>query len=378
MIPYGKQFLDDGDYEAVLKTLKSDFLTTGPKVEEFEEKFAKKIGADYAISVSNGTAALHLSCLAIGLKKGEEILTSPMTFAASANCALYCGAEPKFTDINEQGLIDEEKIGEKINKKTKAIIPIHYSGLSCNLERIKEIADENNLFVIEDAAHALGSKYNNTSIGKCNHSDMAIFSFHPVKHITTGEGGMITTNSKKLYEKLILLRSHGITKRKEYLKDSNEGPWHQEMQILGFNYRLSDIQCALGISQLSKLDGFVKKRRGLAKRYDGAFKNNKKIGILKEKKYQYNAYHLYPILLENSQTRLRLFEYLKEKGIMCQVHYLPVYLHPYYKSIGYEKGIAPNAEKFYEKELSIPLYSSLTFSEQDWIIDSINEFFNSC
>ena len=337
MIPYGKQTIGEDDIKEVVNSLKSDFLTTGPKIKEFEEKFADYVGAKYAVAVSNGTAALHLACLAAGLKQGEELITSPMTFAASANCALYCKAKPIFVDINEQGLIDESKIEEKITNKTKIIIPVHYSGLPCNMEKIKQVADKYKLIVIEDACHALGGRYKNSKIGNCEYSDIAIFSFHPVKHITTGEGGMITTNSKELYEKLLLLRTHGITKDSKKFINQNDGPWYYEMQELGFNYRLTDFQCALGINQLNKIDKFIEKRREIAGKYDKSFENNKDIEILKENQNQSNPYHLYVIKVKNKKTRLKLFNYLKQKGIFCQVHYIPAYWHPYYQRLGYKK-----------------------------------------
>jgi len=365
-IPYGKQTINEEDVISVVNTLKSDFLTTGPKVKEFEEEFSKYVGAKYSVAVSNGTAALHLACLAAGLNENHELLTSPMTFVASANCALYCGAKPIFIDVkSKNGLIDESKIEEKISKKTKIILPVHYSGLLCNMKKIKEIANEHRLTVIEDACHALGAKYKDSKIGDCKYSDMAIFSFHPVKHITTGEGGMITTNNKELYEKLIILRNHGIEKKEK---------WKQEMIYLGYNYRLCDIQCALGISQLKRINEFIGKRRKIAKKYDEEFKNLEEIDFLREEENQLNPYHLYIIKLKDSKKREALYNFLKSKKIFCQVHYVPVYWHPYYKNLGYLKGICPKAEEFYEQILSIPIYPSLKKEEQDYIIQKIKEF----
>lgn len=380
MIPYGRQSIDDQEIKAVTTVLKSLWLTQGPKVEEFEKKFAKFVGSKFAVAVSNGTAALHLACLAAGLKKNQELITSALTFCASANCALYCGAKPDFVDINDQGLIDENKIEEKITKQTKIIIPIHYAGLPCNLQKIKEIADKYNLIVIEDASHALGARYKKSKIGSCEYSDMVIFSFHPVKHITTGEGGMITTNNKNYYEKLLLLRNHGITKdpkkftSHQSLITNHLEPWYYEMQELGFNYRLTDIQCALGISQLKKINQFVKRRREIASIYDKAFRKNRDIEIIKENKDQFCSYHLYPIRVINEKAKLKLFNYLKSKNIFCQVHYLPVYWHPYYQKLGYKKGLCPKAEHFYQRVISLPMFSGLKIKEQKFVINNISKF----
>lgn len=372
-IPYGKQTIDKEDAESVLKVLESDFLTTGPRVEEFERKVVEYVGAKYAVAVSSGTAALHLACLAAGLGDGDELITSPMTFAASANCALYCGGKPIFVDVDEQGLIDVNEIEEKVTERTRVIIPVHYTGLPCDMERIKEIADRHGLVVIEDACHALGAKYNGSMIGNCEHSDMAVFSFHPVKHITTGEGGMITTNSDKLYEKLKRLRDHGITRDREKMVNKEEVPWHHEMQMLGFNYRLTDIQCALGISQMNKIEDFVRRRREIAGRYNKAFEGNKSVDSLGEKEGQFGAYHLY-VAKVDGEKRLGLFNHLKEKDIICQVHYIPVYWHPYYQGLGYEKGLCPKAEEFYERIISLPVYPTLAKEEQDRVITAINEY----
>lgn len=376
MIPYGKQTINKEDIQAVAEVLESDFLTTGPKVKEFEEKFAAYVNAKYAVAVSSGTAALHLACLAAGLKKDKELITSPMTFAASANCALYCGAKPIFVDIKEEnGLIDENLIGEKITSKTKIIIPVHYAGLPCNMEKIKEIADKHDLIIIEDACHALGSEYKNKKIGDCAYSDMAVFSFHPVKHITTGEGGMITTNSKELYEKLVTLRTHGIIKESDKLLNKEEGSWFYEMQELGFNYRITDFQCALGISQLEKIEKFVERRREIARKYDEAFSKIDCIEIIAETENCKNSYHLYVIKVENKETRLKLFNYLKENDIFCQVHYIPVHWHPYYQKLGYKKIDCPKSGNFYERIISIPMYPSLKSGERNIVIKAIKGFY---
>jgi UDP-4-amino-4,6-dideoxy-N-acetyl-beta-L-altrosamine transaminase len=370
-LPYGRQWIDNDDITEVIKVLKSDFLTTGPKIKELEEKFSRYVGSKYAVAVSSGTAALHIACLAARLKQGQEIITSALTFAASANCALYCSADPVFVDINRNGLINEAKIREKITPKTRLLIPVHYSGLPCNMEEIQKIAQEHHLIVIEDACHAIGARYKETMIGDCTFSDQTVFSFHPVKHITTGEGGLITTNSKDFYERLLMLRNHGITKDPLRFVNINQGPWYYEMQDLGFNYRITDFQCALGISQLRKIDGFVKKRRQIAQKYDAAFHGKHTLEILEEEKGVFNSYHLYPLRVKDKETRLRLFNFLRTKNIFCQVHYIPVYLHPYYKVLGYNEGECPFAEDFYQRELSLPIYPSMNQGDVDYVIENI-------
>jgi len=374
-LPYGRQFIDDKDIHEVVGVLKSDWITQGPKVDEFEKDFAKYCGAKYAVAVSSGTAALHIACLASDLRQGDELITTPMTFVASANCALYCGAKPVFVDVTTQGLIDENKIKKEITKKTKIVLPVHYTGLPCYMETIKEIADENNLFVIEDACHALGAKYNKSRIGNCKYSDAAVFSFHPVKHITTGEGGMITTNSKEIYKKLKILRNHGITKNRDTFYNKNNEPWYHEMQFLGFNYRITDFQCALGIIQLKKLEKFVTKRRELAEIYNQKFERNKELETIKEEKDQFSSYHIYILKLKNNKKRLGLFNFLIENQIYCQIHYIPVYWHPYYQQLGYKKGICPNAEDFYHKIISIPIFVGLKKNQQSFVIDKILSYF---
>lgn len=379
MIPYARQNINSEDIAALASVLRGDFITTGPKVEEFEKKFSSYVGAKFGVAVSSGTAALHLACLACGLKPAEELITSSLTFAASANCALYCGAKPVFVDINEQGLIDEKLIKKRINKKTKIIIPVHYGGLPCNLKKIKEAADKHGLVVIEDACHALGAKYRKSKIGDCAYSEMCVFSFHPVKHITTGEGGMITTNSENYYKKLLMLRSHGITKEVSNFQfpiSKERGSWYYEMNELGYNYRITDFQCALGISQLTRITKFIKRRREIAKKYDGAFQGSKHIEVSKENKDHFCSYHLYPIRVKNEEIRGKLFDHLKKRGIFCQVHYIPVYWHPYYKKLGFKRGLCRRAEEFYLREISLPLYHTLKNKEVDFIIKSIINFFN--
>lgn len=375
VIPYGKQLIDEKDIEEVVKVLKSDYLTTGPKVKELEELFADYVGAKYAVAVANGTAALHLACLAAGIGTGDEVITTPMTFAASANCALYVGAKPVFADIDQQtNNINPGEINKKISPKTKAIIPVHYTGLPCNMEEIKKIADENHLIIIEDACHALGARYKETKIGDCSFSDMTVFSFHPVKHITTGEGGMITTNSKGLYEKLQLLRSHGLTRDENKLEDLHGG-WYYEMQTLGYNYRITDIQCALGISQLRKVDMFIKRRREIAGIYNEKLKDLP-LELPIEPEGFVNSYHLYVVKIkeEAEMSRKELYDKLRENGIFAQVHYIPVHLMPYYQNnLGYKKGDYPLTESHYGRVLSLPIYPSMTDEDVELVLRKVRE-----
>lgn len=367
-IPYGKQSIDENDIKAVVDVLKSDFITTGPKIEEFERKVADYVGAKYAVAIANGTAALHAACLAAGIGEGDEVITTPITFAASANCALYCGATPVFADINKESYnISPADIRRKLTEKTKAIIAVHFTGQPCEMDEIHKIADENNLIVIEDAAHALGADYKGKKIGSL--SDMTTFSFHPVKHITTGEGGMIVTNDEKLYERIKLFRTHGITREEKYLS-RNDGPWYYEQIDLGYNYRITDIQCALGISQMDKLDDFVEKRRMLVERYNNAFEEVSEIVVPKQVEGCNNSYHLYVIQVEN---RLEVFNKLRTAGIGVNVHYVPVYKHPYYQKNGYADVKCPNAEEYYEHCISLPLYPKLTVKEQDYVIEKVIE-----
>ncbi len=367
-IPYGKQYIDEEDVQAVVDVLRSDYLTTGPKVAEFEKTFANYVGAYYAVAVSNGTAALHLACLAAGIKEGDEVITTPITFAASSNCALYCGAKVVFADINPETYnIDPKDIRRKIIDKTKCIIPVHFTGQPCDLDEIHAIAKEHNLIVIEDAAHALGADYKGRMIGGV--SDMTTFSFHPVKHVTCGEGGMITTNDEKLYERLMLFRTHGIT-REPSLLEKNEGGWYYEQLELGFNFRITDFQCALGISQMNKIDKFVARRREIAKRYDEAFAKLDGIVVPAQSTGCNNSYHLYIIQVED-MSRKEVFDKLRAAGIGVNVHYIPVYKHPYYQKHGYQDVKCKNAEKLYSKMLSLPMYPSMTDEEQEYVIEQI-------
>lgn len=380
IIPYGKQSIDDDDINAVTEVLKSDFLTQGPKVKEFEEKFAKYVDAKYAVAVSNGTAALHLCNLVLGTKKGQKVITTPVTFAASANSVLYCGGEIDFTDINENTYtIDLNKLEEKLAKRPEGsysgVIPVDLAGYPVDVERLRNIADKYNLWIIEDSCHAPGgyftdSKGNKQLVGNGNFSDLQIFSFHPVKHIATGEGGMITTSNEKLYKKLLLYRTHGITKDSNILQE-NHGSWYYEMHELGYNYRLSDIQAALGVSQLKRAKEKVEKRNEIAQKYNKVFKE---ISEIKTPVIAENIYHAYHLYIIQTDRRKELYDFLRKHNIFAQVHYIPVHLQPYYRKMGWEKGDFPVAESYYEKALSLPMFPALTEKEQDFVIKKILEF----
>lgn len=374
-LPYAQQWVDEEDVGEVVKVLKSDFVTTGPKIEEFEKSFADYVGAKYAVSISNGTAALHAACFAAGINEGDEVITSPITFAASANCVLYQGGKPVFADINPKSYnIDIEAIERKITKKTKAIIPVDFTGQAVDIDGINEIAKKYGLVVIEDAAHSLGAEYKSKKIGSL--VDITTFSFHPVKHITTGEGGMITTNDDKLYNKLKLFRTHGITRDKEMLHNKEEGPWFYEQLELGYNYRMTDIQAALGISQLNKINGFLKRRREIAKKYDEYLKNIDGIILPYQESFSKSAWHLYVIQLELEKFKVgrkEIFEALQAENIGVNVHYIPVYYHPYYKRLGYEKGLCPNAEKLYERIITLPLYPKMKDKDIEDVVNALDK-----
>ncbi|MDI3546999.1 MAG: hypothetical protein PWR10_651 [Halanaerobiales bacterium] len=372
-IPYGRQWIDDDDIQAVIDVLKSDYLTTGPKIKEFEESFADYVGAKYAVAIANGTAALHAACFAAGIKEGDEVITSPMTFAATANSVLYMEGKPIFADIDPQTYnISPEEIKKKITEMTAAVIPVHYTGQPCDLDEIYRIARENNLTVIEDAAHALGATYKGEKIGNCRYSDMTIFSFHPVKHITTGEGGMITTNSEEYYNKLIQFRTHGITKDTDIFIKTADGPWYHEQQFLGYNYRMTDIQAAFGISQLKKSDGFLERRREIAGIYNRELADIDWLKLPFQKDDRESSWHLYVVQVDEEQlgkSRKEVFEYLRDKGLGVQVHYIPVYWHSYYQKLGYCKGICPVAEGFYKRTITLPLYPRMSDSDVEYVIE---------
>ena len=394
MIPYGKQQITDEDINSVIKVLKSDYLTQGPNILDFELKFSKYVGSDYAVAVSNGTAALHLCNLALELKPDDNVITTPITFSATPNSARYCGANIVFCDINNESyLIDldciERILQNDTQKKIKGIIPVNFAGRVVNLEKLKIIADKYKVWIVEDSCHSPGGFFIDSNgvkqnSGNGNFADLSIFSFHPVKHIATGEGGMITTNNKLLYNKLITLRTHGITKESGSFKNSisiasglknlsnDKYPaWYMEMHNLGYNYRLSDISAALGTSQLERAELNLNKRKKIAKKYYESFKNFDKI-INQSGFIEGHAYHLYVIEVYD---RLGLYNYLRKNNIFCQIHYIPCHLMPYYKSLGYNYGDFPKSETYYKNCISLPMFPSLTDSEQDFVIDHIFKYF---
>lgn len=367
-IPYGRQYIDEEDIREVVDVLNSDYLTTGPIVQKFEKVVADYVGAKYAVAIANGTAALHAACYAAGIGEGDEVITTPITFAASANCVLYCVGKPVFADIKKDTYnIDPDDIRRKITPKTKAIIVVHYTGQPCEMDEIHAIAKEYNLLVIEDAAHALGADYYGKKIGSI--SDMTTFSFHPVKHITTGEGGMITTNDEVLYQKLLLFRSHGIT-RDEALMTANEGGWFYQQIDLGYNYRITDLQCALGISQMRKLDKFIERRRQIVEKYNSSLQAIDGITCPMQKEGCNSSWHLYVIQTPKGR-RKEIYDKLQNEGIHVNVHYIPVYKHPYYQKNGYKNICCTNAEALYENLISLPLYYSLTDEMQEYVIETL-------
>ncbi len=368
MIPYGKQTIEQDDIQAVGDVLKSDFLTTGSKIAEFEQTVADYVGAKYAVAISNGTSALHAACFAAGIRPGDEVITTPLTFAASANCVLYCGGTPVFADVDPKTYnIDPEDIRRKITDRTKAIIAVHLAGQPCDMDAIHSIAREHGLIVIEDGAHALGSVYKGKKVGSL--SDMTTFSFHPVKPITTGEGGMIATDNEDFYKKMVLFRSHGIT-RDDSIMTRNDGPWFYQQFDLGYNYRITDIQCALGCSQMKKLDRFLARRKEIVARYNEAFADCDNIITPYQLSDTESGWHLYIVQVKNCDRR-QVFENMREKGIGVNVHYIPVYMHPYYQEHGYENVHCANAEEIYSHIISLPLYPGLTFEQQDYVIDTL-------
>ena len=377
-IGYGHQYIDDKDIQAVVDVLKSDYLTCGPKIEEAEAKLCKITGAKHAVLIANGTAALHATCFAAGIGVGDEVITTPITFAASANCALYCGATPVFADINPETYnIDPDSIEKCITERTKAVVAVDFTGQAVEIRRIREICDRHNLIFIEDAAHSLGTKYNGQPVGSL--ADMTEFSFHPVKTCTAGEGGAITVNDDELYKKLLLFRTHGITRVQEWMDKPSEGGWYYQQVDLGYNYRITDLQAALLSSQLDKLDMFAERRKELVKRYDAAFGEMPEIIIQKEISESDTVRHLYVIQLKTELLtcgRKEVFDALQAEGIGVNVHYIPVYSFPYYQKLGYKMGTCPNAEKLYERIISIPLFYGMTDEDQENVIEAVRKVIN--
>lgn len=377
-LPYGQQWIDDEDIQAVVRVLKSDYLTTGPKVQEFEQEVANFVGAKYAVAFSNGTAALHAACFAAGIREGDEVITTPITFAASANCVLYQGGKPVFADIDPRTYnIDANDVERKITAKTRAIIPVDYTGQAADLDSIIALAREHDLIVIEDAAHAIGTEYKGRRVGNISH--MTEFSFHPVKHVTTGEGGVITTNNDEFYQRLLLFRSHGITRDAEMLTKKDQGSWYYEQLELGYNYRLTDIQCALGISQLRKIDQFIQRRRDLASKYNRYLSQIDGVITPYEAEFSNSSWHLYVIQIELEKFKVgrkEIFEALKAENIGVNVHYIPVYYHPYYQKLGYQKGLCPQAERLYERMITLPLFAKMTDHDVEDVVNALDKVLN--
>jgi UDP-4-amino-4,6-dideoxy-N-acetyl-beta-L-altrosamine transaminase len=376
MISYGKQSIDQSDIDSVVSVLKSDFLTQGNQVPLFEKSLTEYTGANYGVAVNSGTSALHIACLALGVGQGDIVWVPAISFVASANCALYCGADIDFVDVDSMsGNIDIEALSDKLkktdrNKIPKVIVVVHMAGNPCDLETICNLVRPFNIKIIEDASHALGAEYKSKKIGSCEFSDISTLSFHPVKIITTGEGGMSLTNSKSLSDKMRLLASHGITKDKNIM--TLDDPWCYEQHALGYNYRMSDIQAALGVNQIKRIDSFIENRKKIAKKYDQAI-NSKKITQVKQNKEGSSSYHLYTVKVD-PKLRKELYEYLNKNDIGSQVHYYPIPLQPYYKNLGFKQGDYVGAENYYSHTLSIPIYPTMSESQIEKVVGALNEF----
>ncbi|MDB9838074.1 UDP-4-amino-4,6-dideoxy-N-acetyl-beta-L-altrosamine transaminase [Gammaproteobacteria bacterium] len=386
MINYGKQSISSEDIKSVTDVLKSDFLTQGPCVPKFEELFTQEVNAAYSTAVSSATAALHLACLALGLKEGDQVWTSPNSFVASANCALYCGASVDFVDISPLTFnIDVNLLAIKLDEASKRnalpkiIIPVHFAGLSADMQRIKDLSNKYGFSIIEDASHATGGSYKEYKVGSCQFSDIAVFSFHPVKIITSGEGGMLCTNNKKLDQKIKLLRSHGITKDANEMLDKNSAdlPWYYEQNCLGFNYRLTDIQAALGISQLSRVQDFIHQRATIASIYQKELADLP-LQLQQQSDDIYSAWHLFVVRVKSSKSNARehLYRHLKENGIYCQIHYIPIPSQPYYQSLGFDIENFPNTKQYYQECISLPVYPDLNHDDLNFVIKNIKNFFD--
>ncbi|HXG28423.1 MAG TPA: UDP-4-amino-4,6-dideoxy-N-acetyl-beta-L-altrosamine transaminase [Nevskiales bacterium] len=378
-IPYGRQDISEEDIQAVIEVLHSDWLTQGPAVEKFEQDFAGYCGAPYAVAVNSATSALHLACLALDLGPGDWLWTSPNTFVASANCARYCGANVDFVDIDPRtynlsvtALEEKLRLAEKAGTLPKIVVPVHFSGQPCEMRAIKHLADRYNFRVIEDASHAVGACYLGSTVGNCRFSDVTVFSFHPVKILTTGEGGMVLTRDAELYQRLKQLRSHGVVRDSATLKRADQGAWYYEQHSLGYNFRITDIQCALGSSQLRRLQKMLARRRELAKRYDYML-----TGLPLQTPWQSvdstSAWHLYVVKMAPGINRRRIFDGMRSAGIGVNVHYIPVHTQPYYQSLGFKYGDFPEAEAYYAQAISLPIYSGLTEEDQDYVISNLHK-----
>lgn len=380
MIPYGKQEITQQDIDAVLGVLLSDFLTQGPQVPKFEEAIRHKVEAESAVAVNSATSALHIACLALGVGRGDSVWTVPISFVASANCALYCGAKIDFVEVDTttynmsiSSLKEKLEYAAKNNCLPKVVIPVHLSGLPCDMKAISMLSKEYDFSIIEDASHAIGASYEHEPVGNCRYSDITVFSFHPVKIITTAEGGIATTNNLDLAKKMRLLRSHGVTRDPELLQKKGAEGWYYEQQILGFNYRMTDMQAALGVSQLERLEKVVEKRNYLARRYDELLQNLEiELPLIPEDSY--SSFHLYIIRLKSSKlSRMEFFNYLRESGVGVNIHYIPIHTQPYYKQLGFQVGDFPVSEEYYDDAVSIPLFHTMTLGQQDRVIEVIKE-----
>ncbi len=380
MIPYGRQNISEADIQAVVDVLRSDFLTQGPAVPAFEQAVATYCGVQHAVAVNSATSALHIACLALDVKPGDWVWTSPITFVASANCALYCGAQVDFVDIDSltynlsvERLAEKLALAESLGRLPKVVIPVHLCGQPCDMAGIHELSQRYGFKVVEDASHAIGGKYRNEPIGNCRYSDITVFSFHPVKIITTGEGGMAVTNDAKLAKQMQLFRSHGITRDATEMTHEPDGPWYYQQIELGFNYRMTDIQAALGLSQMQRLDEFVKARHIIARRYDSLF-SDLPITVPWQHPDAYSGLHLYVIRINTERhSHRQIFEALRVAGIGVNLHYIPVYLQPYYAELGFEPGLCQEAEKYYAEAISLPLFPQLTDSNQNYILSKLQE-----
>lgn len=375
---YGHQYIDDKDIQAVVEVLKSDYLTCGPKIGALEKRLCEVTGAKYAVVVSNGTAALHIACQAAGVTTGDEVITTPITFAASANCALYCGAKPVFADINETTYnISPASVEEHITENTKAVVAVDFTGQAVELDALKKICKEKELVLIEDGAHSIGTKYNGKGVGSI--ADMTTFSFHPVKTVTGGEGGAVLTNNEEYYKKLLLYRAHGITRDASLLQHESHGGWYYEQIDLGMNYRMTDIQAALILSQLDKLEKFSHRRKEIVNRYNEAFAELPELVVQQEIKESDTTRHLYILRLNPDLLRCdrkQFFDAMAAENICCNVHYIPVYYHPYYEKLGYKKGLCPKAEKLYEEMMSLPLYYAMSDQDVEDVITAVKKLVN--